>query len=155
MDQLKAGDRAPAFTLKNQDGKTVKLSDFKGKKLLLFFYPKANTSGCTAQARSVSEALPTLAKLKIAAAGISPDDEKSQKKFDEKQNLGLPLLSDPSHDVAAKYGVWGKKKMYGKEYEGIIRSVFLIDEKGKIIEALYKVSPKDTVPKSLEAIEGI
>ena len=153
MAKLKEGQKAPNFNLKDQDGKTVKLSDFKGRKLLLFFYPKAGTSGCTQQARNVSDAAAQLAKLKVAAFGVSPDEQKDQKKFDDKNMLGFPLLSDPTHKVADAYGVWGEKSMYGKEYMGIIRSAFLIDEKGKIAQALYKVSPKDTVPKILEAID--
>ena len=151
--KLKSGHKAPSFTLKDQDGATVKLSNFKGKKLLLYFYPKASTSGCTTQSRNVSEALPELSKLKVAAAGISPDEPKAQKKFDEKNKLGFPLLSDPDHAVADAYGAWGEKSMYGKKYEGIIRSAFLIDEKGKIAEAWYKISPKDTVPKALGALQ--
>ena len=152
MAKLTSGDKAPNFKLKDQDGSMVKLSDFKGKKLLLYFYPKANTSGCTTQSRNVSEALPELSRLKVAAAGISPDDPKAQKKFDDKNDLGFPLLSDPDHAVADAYGVWGEKSMYGKKFKGIIRSAFLIDEKGKITEAWYKVSPKDTIPKALGAI---
>ena len=127
MATQKSGDKAPGFSLKDQDGATVKLSDFKGKKLLLYFYPKASTSGCTTQSRNVSEALPELSRLKAAAMGISPDEPKAQKKFD--------------------------KSMYGKKFKGIIRSAFLIDEKGKIAEAWYKISPKDTAPKALEAIQ--
>lgn len=152
MAQLKEGQKAPNFNLKDQDGKAVKLSDFKGKKLLLFFYPKANTSGCTQQAGNVSDAAPEFKKLKVAAVGISPDEQKDQKKFDDKNSLGFPLLSDTNHEVADAYGVWGEKSMYGKKYMGIIRSAFLIDDKGKILKAWYKVSPKDTVPKALEAL---
>jgi peroxiredoxin Q/BCP len=152
MAKLKSGEKAPNFNLKDQNEKTVKLSDFKGRKLLLFFYPKASTSGCTQQARNVRDAAPELAKLNAAAVGVSPDEPKDQKKFDDKNTLGFPLLSDSNHKVADAYGVWGEKSMYGKKYLGIMRSAFLIDEKGKIVRALYKVSPKDTVPKILEAI---
>ena len=153
MAKLISGDKAPSFTLKDQNGATVKLSSFKGTKLLLYFYPKASTSGCTTQSRNVSEALLELSKLNAAAVGISPDEPTAQKKFDEKNNLGFPLLSDPDHATADAYGVWGEKSMYGKKYKGIIRSAFLIDEKGKIAEAWYKVSPKDTIPKVLEALQ--
>lgn len=152
MAKLKAGEKAPNFNLKDQNEKTVKLSDFKGRKLLLFFYPKASTSGCTQQARNVRDAAPELTKHKVAAVGVSPDEPKDQKRFDDKNALGFPLLSDSNHKVADAYGVWGEKSMYGKKYMGIIRSAFLIDEKGKIARALYKVSPKDTIPKTLEAI---
>jgi peroxiredoxin Q/BCP len=154
MAQLKAGDKAPPFSLRDQNGETVKLSAFKGRKLLLYFYPKANTSGCTAQACAVRDAAPDLSKLKVAAVGISPDAPEQQEKFDEKHGLGFPLLSDPDHKVAQAYGAWGEKTMYGRKYEGIIRSAFLVDEKGRIMDAFYKVSPKATVPKALAALEG-
>jgi peroxiredoxin Q/BCP len=153
MAQLKAGDTAPNFNLKDQNGKAVELSDFKGKRLLLYFYPKAGTSGCTKQACSVRDADADLSRLSVAAVGISPDSPDQQKKFDHKNGLGFPLLSDLDHAVADAYGAWGEKSMYGKKYEGVIRSAFLIDEKGKIVEAWYKVKPLDTVPKVLEALK--
>jgi peroxiredoxin Q/BCP len=152
MAQLKTGDTAPNFELDDQNGKKVKLSDFKGRKLLLYFYPKANTPGCTAQACSVRDAKDDLADMGVAALGISPDPPPQQKKFDEKYDLGFPLLSDVNHAVADAYGVWGEKSMYGKKYEGIIRSSFLIDEAGKISKAWYKVSPKDTVPEARKVL---
>jgi len=152
MAQLKPGDMAPNFDLDDQNGKNVKLSDFKGRKLLLYFYPKANTPGCTTQSCSVRDASNDFSALGTAAVGISPDIPQQQKKFDEKYGLGFPLLSDADHAVADAYGVWGEKSMYGKKYEGIIRSSFLIDEDGKILQAWYKVSPKDTVPKAREAL---
>jgi peroxiredoxin Q/BCP len=152
MAQLKPGDTAPQFELGDQNGKKVKLSDFKGRKLLLYFYPKANTPGCTAQACSVRDAKDDLTNMGVGALGISPDKPEQQKKFDEKYDLDFPLLSDTDHSVANAYGVWGEKSMYGKKYEGIIRSSFLIDEGGKILQAWYKVSPKDTVPKAREAL---
>ncbi len=152
MPQLKPGDRAPEFDLNDQQGQAVKLTDFKGKKLLLFFYPKALTSGCTKQACSVRDARTELADLGVTALGLSPDPIDLQKKFDAKHSLGFPLLSDPDHAVAVAYGVWGEKSMYGKKYEGIIRSAFLIDENGIIIQAWYKVSPEQTVPKARAAL---
>ena len=154
MAQLSTGDKAPAFTLTDQDGTAVTLTDFKGSKVLLYFYPKADTPGCTTQACSVRDAQPDFKKAGVAVLGISPDDPKKQRKFDEKHGLGFPLLSDADHKVAEAYGVWGEKSMYGKTYMGIIRSSFLIDEKGKVIEAWYKVSPKDTVPKARAALAG-
>jgi thioredoxin-dependent peroxiredoxin len=152
MSKLKPGDQAPAFALPDQQGQTVKLSDFKGKKVLLVFYPKALTSGCTKQACSVRDARTELTDLGVAALGLSPDPVDLQKKFDTKHSLGFPLLSDADHAVAEIYGVWGEKSMYGKKYLGIIRSAFLIDETGAIVGAWYKVSPEQTVPKAREAL---
>ena len=150
---LSPGIRAPAFHLLDQRGRPVRLGDFAGRSLLLYFYPKANTPGCTAQACAVRDAMPDLSKLNVAAVGISPDAPEQQRKFDDKNGLGFPLLSDPDHKVADAYGVWGEKSMYGKKYEGIIRSSFLVDEKGSIAAAWYKISPKNTVPEALRALE--
>lgn len=152
MAELKVGDKAPSFSLTDQDGKTVSLADFKGRKLLLYFYPKADTPGCTKQACSVRDAATELAEHNGAAVGISPDMPASQRRFDSKYHLGFPLLSDPDHEVAQAYGAWGKKSMYGKTYEGIIRSSFLLDEKGKIVQVSYKVKPEDTVPDAQKAL---
>lgn len=153
MAKLKLGDKAPPFKLIDQGGKTVKLSDFKGKKVLVYFYPKADTPGCTKQACNVRDAGPDLSVDGVAAIGISPDKPEKQKKFDEKYGLGFRLLSDEDHSIAKAYGAWGTKKMYGKSYEGIIRSSFLIDEKGIILKTWYKVSPTDTVPNVVKALE--
>ncbi len=139
---LKPGDLAPAFTLPDQHGTKVRLSDHRGAKVVLFFYPKADTPGCTTQACGLRDALPEFGSAVVL--GISPDLPAKQATFDEKFGLGYPLLSDPDHAVADKYGVWGEKRMYGRTYEGIIRSAFLVDEKGKVAEAWYKISPKDT-----------
>jgi peroxiredoxin Q/BCP len=148
---LTAGDPAPPFELPDQDGGVVRLSDFKGRKVLVYFYPKADTPGCTAQSCSVRDARADFEGLDIAAVGISPDVPKAQKAFDAKYRLGFPLLADPDHAVADAYGVWGEKSLYGRKYMGIIRSSFLIGDDGRILEAWYKVSPKDTVPKALKA----
>jgi len=152
MATLKKGDQAPCFSLVDQDGEQVKLSDFKGKKVLLYFYPKANTSGCTKQACSVRDARSELQDLEIAALGVSPDGADTQKKFDNKYSLAFPLLSDPEHKVAELYGAWGEKKMYGKSFMGIVRSSFLIDEAGKILGAWYKIKPENTVPEAKKAL---
>jgi peroxiredoxin Q/BCP len=151
MAKLKAGDKAPDFALKDQDGNTVRLSDFKGRKLLLYFYPKASTPGCTMQACSVRDSLSILEGTGMVAVGVSPDPPSRQKKFDEKHNLGFPLLCDEDHAVAEAYGAWGEKSMLGKKYMGIIRSSFLIDEQGVIVKCWYKVKPKSTVPLAQEA----
>lgn len=152
MANLNIGDKAPAFSLLDQDGKKISFSDYKGKKLLVYFYPKADTPGCTKQACSVKDASKELKKLGAAAVGISPDQPPKQKKFDDKYSLGFPLLSDPDNKVAKAYGAWGEKSMYGKKYEGIIRSSFVIDDKGRILQASYKVKPLDTVPKANEVL---
>ena len=153
MAQLKTGDKAPAFSLEDQQGRTVKLSDFKRQKLLIYFYPKANTPGCTVQSCSVRDAKRDFTKQGVAVIGVSPDKPAAQKKFDDKFELGFPLLADTEHAMAEAYGVWGEKSMYGRKYFGIIRSSFLIDEKGKIAGAWYKVSPADTVPEAMAALK--
>jgi peroxiredoxin Q/BCP len=148
---LKPGDKAPAIALTDQDGETVKLSSLKGRKVLVYFYPKADTPGCTAQACGLRDIAGEVGDTAII--GISPDKPTAQKKFDTKYGLGFPLLSDPDHAVAEAYDVWKEKSMYGKKYMGILRSAFLVDEKGKIEQAWYKVSPKDT-PTNLVAALG-
>ena len=152
MDKLGMGDAAPDFALQDQEGNMIRLSDYKGKKILLYFYPKADTPGCTKQACSIRDAKTELDNTGIVALGVSPDAPNKQKKFDEKYELGFPLLSDVDHVIADKYGAWGEKSMYGKKYEGIIRSSFLIDEEGKIQEMWHNVKPLDTVPKAKEAL---
>jgi peroxiredoxin Q/BCP len=147
---LSAGDRAPAFTLLDQFGAKVALTSFKGRKVMIYFYPKALTPGCTTQScllRDISGEIGDTAIL-----GISPDAPVRQKKFDDEHGLGFPLLSDTDHKVAEKYGVWGEKKNYGRTYMGIIRSAFLIGETGRIEQAWYKISPKDTPTKLQQAL---
>ena len=147
MPKLKPGDPAPDFTLVDQRGKKVKLKDFRGKKLVVYFYPKADTPGCTTQSCAIRDAEPDLKKLKTKVVGISPDTPEKQKKFDEKYGLGFPLLADENHKVAQSWGTWGKKTLYGRSFMGIIRSAFVVDTTGKLAAAFYKISPKDTVPK--------
>jgi len=147
---LKPGDKAPAFTLTDQAGDSRKLSAFKGSKVLVYFYPKADTPGCTTQSCELRDIAGDIGGTAIV--GISPDTTEKLAKFDTKYSLGFPLLSDPDHSVAEEWSTWGEKSMYGKKYMGIVRSAFLIDEKGKILEAWYKISPKDTPKKLLAAL---
>ena len=154
MARLKPGDAAPEFQLTDQHGQTVRLADFGGGKLLIYFYPKADTPGCTRQACSIRDAREELRDLDLAVVGISPDAPARQQKFDDKYNLSFPLLADPDHRVAEAYGAWGEKTLYGKKSLGIIRSSFLIDAAGKIVAAWYGVKPEDTVPKAQRALRG-
>jgi peroxiredoxin Q/BCP len=150
--KLEAGNKAPSIGLEDQDGTTVRLSSFKGRKVLVYFYPKADTPGCTKQSCHLRDIAGDIGDTAIL--GISPDLPDKQKKFDDKYSLGFPLLSDPEHKVAEAYGVWGEKTNYGRKYMGIIRSAFLIDEKGKIENAWYKISPDNTPKYLLKALEG-
>ena len=154
MAQLAIGDRAPAFTLVDQSGSKVKLTDLKGRKVIVYFYPKADTPGCTTQSCELRDHRKELTKLGAEVLGISPDAPAKQAKFDTKYKLGFPLLADVDHAVAEKYGAWGEKSMYGRKYMGIVRSAFVIDEKGKIAGAFYKVSPQDTVAKTKAVLEA-
>jgi peroxiredoxin Q/BCP len=149
---LKSGDQAPAFDLLDQDENHVRLSDLEGRKVLVYFYPKADTPGCTKQACGLRDALPDIGDA--AVVGISPDKPAALTKFDTKYGLGFPLLSDPDHAVAEAYEVWGEKKNYGRTYMGIIRSAFLVGEEGRIEQAWYKISPADT-PTKLKAALGV
>ncbi len=154
MPRLEKGADAPDFELEDQDGNSVRLKDFRGKKLLVYFYPRADTPGCTKQACSIRDSRADLHEAGIAFIGISPDMPDKQKKFDEKYRLYFPLLADTDHRVAEAFGVWGEKSMYGKIKRGIIRSSFLIDEAGKILDRWYSVKPLDTVPQALKAAQG-
>ncbi|MEW6477302.1 MAG: thioredoxin-dependent thiol peroxidase [Actinomycetota bacterium] len=149
---LKAGDPAPDFALPDQHEKTAKLSDFRGRKVLVYFYPRADTPGCTTQACGLRDVAGDIGDTAII--GISPDKPAAQIKFDTKYGLGFPLLSDPDHAVAEAYGAWGERSMYGKKYMGIIRSAFLVDEDGKIAQAWPRISPKDTPTNLLKALSG-
>ncbi len=150
-DLLKVGDKAPGFTLLDQDGREVQLSDLlSGTRAFLYFYPKADTPGCTTQACGLRDVLGDVGAT--AVVGVSPDPPARQARFDAKYGLGFPLLSDPDHATAEAYGVWAEKSMYGKKYLGIVRSAFLVDERGTLAEVRYKVSPKDTVSRLLAAV---
>lgn len=151
---LNIGDDAPDFELTNQDGESVKLSDLRGKKVLLFAYPKANTPGCTKQACGFRDASPQIEEAGAVVLGLSPDKPAALKKWQEKQSLPFALLSDPEHEVLEAYGAWGEKSMYGKKYWGVIRSHFVIDEDGKIADAQVKVSPAKSIEKGVGFLAG-
>ena len=154
MITLKIGDKSPDFTLNNQDGKTVKLSDFKGKKIVLYFYPKDDTSGCTKEACSFRDNISSLKKKNAVIVGISNDDENSHKKFISKYNLNFDLLADTGKEASKKYGVYELKKFMGREYYGITRSTFIIDEQGKIQKIFYKANPEQHIKEVMEAIKA-
>jgi peroxiredoxin Q/BCP len=148
---LKPGDRAPAFTLLDQSQKKWRLTDQRNRRIALFFYPKANTGGCTEQACGLRDIVPQLDDVQVV--GISPDSPKAQANWDEKHQFGFPLLSDSDHKIATKYGAWGPKKLYGREYDGILRSLFLISASGRIENVWMKISPKETPHRLLMALK--
>ena len=148
---LKVGSKAPSISLLDQHGKKVTLKDFTKKRVLIYFYPKADTPGCTQQSCLLRDIRKDIGKTVII--GISPDALDKQLKFDQKYDLGFTLLADTEHVVAKAYKVWQKKSMYGREYMGIVRSAFLISATGKIEQAWYKISPKDTPTNLLEALK--
>lgn len=149
---LEIGTIAPDFTLTADDGSEVSLSDFRGKKVILYFYPKADTPGCTKQACAIRDIYPNIDGQGAVVIGISPDSPEKLVKFREKHNLPFILLSDPDHQVAEAYGAWGKKKMYGKTYMGIIRSHFGIGEEGRLMEIELKVKPQTTADLALRLV---
>ena len=144
------GKRAPAFTLLDQNEDKVRLSSFTGRRVLVYFYPKADTPGCTTQACGLRDIAGEIGDTVVI--GVSPDQPAKLKKFDDKYGLGFTLVSDPEHEIAEKYGVWVLKKNYGREYMGVQRSAFLVGVDGKIERAWPKISPKDTPTKLLEAL---
>jgi peroxiredoxin Q/BCP len=147
---LKPGDPAPPFHLPDQSGQEVSLSGFRGRKVLVYFYPKADTPGCTAQACALRDVLGDVGTT--AVIGISPDPPKRQAAFDTKYSLGFPLLSDVAHTVAESYGVWVERSMYGRSYMGIQRSAFLASEDGTLEKVWYKVAPAATAENLLKAL---
>ncbi|MEJ5303978.1 MAG: thioredoxin-dependent thiol peroxidase [Bacteroidales bacterium] len=147
---LKIGDKAPAFTGKDQDGNLISLDQFKGKKVVLYFYPKANTPGCTAEACNLNDNLERFQALGYQIIGVSADTVKAQKNFSEKYQLKFPLIADTNKEIIKAYGAWGKKSMYGKEYEGIMRYTFLIDENQIIREVITKVDTKNHTAQILK-----
>ncbi len=150
MAKLAEGAKAPAFTLPDADGNKVSLSDFAGQTVVVYFYPRDDTPGCTKEACQFNDALAKFRRLKVPVIGISPDKQASHVKFRDKYGLKFPLLSDPDHTVMEKYGAWGEKVMYGKPTTGVIRSTFLIDEKGKVARAWYSVKADGHAAKVLE-----
>lgn len=151
---LKTGDKAPLFTLNDKDGKAVSLSDFKGKKVVLYFYPKDNTSGCTKQACAFGAAYGRFKKLGVEVVGVSRDSEKSHAGFAEKYSLPFILLSDPERKVTEAYGVWQEKKLYGKPSFGVVRTTFIIDENGVIEKIMPKVKPDTNAGEILEYLSS-
>jgi peroxiredoxin Q/BCP len=150
MAKLAPGAKAPAFTLPDADGNKVSLSDFAGSKVVVYFYPRDDTPGCTKEACQFNDALSQFEGLGIPVIGISPDKQAAHIKFRDKYGLQFPLLSDPDHTVMEKYGAWGEKMMYGKATTGVIRSTFLVDEKGKVARAWYSVKADGHAAKVLE-----
>jgi len=150
MSHLKIGDQAPDFNATDQDGNPVSLKDFKGSKLILYFYPKDNTPGCTAEACNLRDNHAELLEKGYKIIGVSADDEKSHKNFIAKNVLPFPLLADKAKIIIRDYGVWGKKKLYGKEYEGINRMTFIISENGKIEKIFTKVDTKNHAEQILK-----
>ncbi len=142
---LKEGDEAPSFCLPDKDDRAICLTDFKGKWIVLYFYPKDNTSGCTREAVEFTGAIDEFETLNTVVLGVSPDSVERHLKFAEKHNLGVTLLSDVEHNVLEAYGVWQQKKMYGREFWGVVRSTFLIDPDGKVAHLWRKVKVKEHV----------
>jgi thioredoxin-dependent peroxiredoxin len=151
MIALKPGDKAPAFAGKDQHGQKISLADYKGKKLILYFYPQDDTPTCTVQACNLRDNDALLRNEGFSILGISPDDEKSHQKFEKKFNLPFPLLADPEHRIIDKYGVWGEKQLYGRKYLGLHRTTFLIDEKGVIRKIFLKPRSKIHAEEILKA----
>ncbi len=152
---LEEGKKAPAFSLKDQDGKVVKLADFAGKNVVLYFYPKDDTSGCTKEACAFRDEHSALQKAGAVVLGVSPDDEKSHTKFIGKYDLPFTLLADTEHAVAEKYGAWAEKSMYGRKYMGIVRSTFLIGKDGKLAKVWPKVKVDGHVDEVLAAVKAL
>jgi peroxiredoxin Q/BCP len=152
MTPLKIGDQAPEITATDQDGHAVSLRNFRGSKVILYFYPKDDTPGCTAEACNLRDNYALLMKKGFKIIGVSADDEKSHKKFIEKFALPFPLIPDKGKKILMDYGAWGKKNLYGKEYDGILRTTFVISEKGRIEQVFTKVDTKNHTQQILDAM---
>ena len=148
-----SGEMAPDFTLRSDTGERVSLSDFRGRRVVLYFYPKADTPGCTQQACALRDVYPNIEAEKAVVIGISPDEPQALVKFREKHALPYILLSDPDHQVAVAYGAWGEKQLYGKTYEGLIRSHFGVDEEGRLTEVAHKVKPLTTADLAIKLLK--
>lgn len=152
---LKIGDKAPAFKLKNQDAETISISDFKGKPVVLYFYPKDDTPGCTKEACNFRDEFPKFGKLKAEIIGISTDSVESHKKFAEKYKLPFNLLADEKKEIVEKYGVWQEKNMYGKKYMGVVRTTFILDGEGKIRKIFEKVKVDEHNREVMDALKEL
>jgi len=152
---LKVGDPAPDFDLPSDSGQTVKLSDYRGKRVVIFFYPKDDTPGCTAQSCGFRDHYPRIEEKNAVVLGVSPDGVGSHQRFKTKYDLPFVLLADTNHAVAEAYGVWGERSMYGKTFMGILRSHFVIDEHGTILDAQVKVSPAESVERALVSLDQV
>ena len=149
---LKVGDAAPDFEAQSDTGDTIRLSDYRGRRVVLYFYPKDDTPGCTTQSCGFRDAYPQIEERNAVVLGVSPDNLKSHQKFKTKYNLPFTLVVDADHRISEAYGVWGEKSMMGKKYMGITRSHFVIDEQGKIADAQVKVSPAESVERAIAAL---
>lgn len=153
MITLKEGDKAPAFSAKDQDGNKISLSNYKGQKLVLFFYPEADTPTCTIESCNLRDNYGLLKRKGFEVVGVSPDNQKAQKKFEIKYKLPFALIADESHDVLEKYGVWDQKKLFGREYMGVLRTTFVIDEKGIIAKIFTRPKNKAHAEEIISAMK--
>ena len=152
MSELKTGDPAPDFETVNENGEPVSLKGLRGKRVVLYFYPKDNTTGCTAQACAFRDAYPEIEDRNAVVLGVSPDSARSHQGFRSKYQLPFPLLLDPDHKIAEAYDVWREKSMYGRKYMGILRSHFVIDEQGKLADVQYNVKANESAKKAVAAL---
>jgi thioredoxin-dependent peroxiredoxin len=154
MSHLKEGDPAPDFTVQDEKGAQISLSDFRGKKLILFFYPKDDTPGCTAENCDLRDNYALLLSKGYAVLGVSPDNAKKHEGFKAKYTLPFPLVPDTGQELLKLYGAWGQKQMYGRSYEGVIRTTFVVDEEGKVAKVFSKVDTKNHSAQIIKALEG-